>query len=178
MSDPNNPYQQPGQTPPPGAPGPYGAPPGAGQPGYGYPGPPQGGPGGTPPPGYPQPGGPGGTPPPGYPQQAPPQYPGAPGPGMAPPAGGPQYGSDPNAPYGYDPYGRPYSHKSKMVAGILQILVGGVGAGRWYTGHTGMAVAQLLTCGGMGIWSLIDGILFLTKDDRTDAQGRPLRSGS
>jgi TM2 domain-containing membrane protein YozV len=86
------------------------------------------------------------------------------------------YGGDPNAPYGFDPYGRPYSNKSKIIAGVLQLLVGGVGAGRWYTGHTGMAVAQLLTCGGLGIWALVDGILFLVKDDRTDAQGRPLRS--
>ncbi|MGX1271934.1 hypothetical protein RKD18_005128 [Streptomyces phaeoluteigriseus] len=38
-----------------------------------------------------------------------------------------------------------------------------------------MGVAQLLTCGGLGIWALIDGILFLTSNDRTDAQGRVLR---
>ncbi|WP_165985150.1 TM2 domain-containing protein [Streptomyces sp. YIM 98790] len=73
------------------------------------------------------------------------------------------------------PNGQPYSEKSKMVAGILQILVGGLGAGRWYTGHTGIAIAQLLTCGGLGVWALIDGILFLTSNDRTDAQGRILK---
>ncbi|MGP4110417.1 TM2 domain-containing protein [Streptomyces sp. 4N509B] len=155
MSD-SNPYQQPPQGQP-GAPGPYGPPPAAGQPGYGYPGPPAGAPGAPP-------GAPGG-----YPQQSQP-YPGAPVPG------GPMYGGDPNAPYGYAPDGRPYSRKSKIIAGVLQLLVGGLGAGRFYTGHTGMAIAQLLTCGGLGIWALIDGILFLVKDDRTDAQGLPLRS--
>ncbi|MGA4538775.1 TM2 domain-containing protein [Uniformispora flossi] len=78
---------------------------------------------------------------------------------------------DPNAPFGYDPSGRPFSQKSKVAAGVLQILLGTFGAGRWYTGHKGMALAQLFTCGGLGIWALIDGILFLTSNDRTDSKG-------
>ncbi len=77
---------------------------------------------------------------------------------------------------GTAPNGQPYSEKSKMTAGLLQIFVGGLGIGRFYTGHTGMAIAQLLTCGGCGIWSLIDGIMLLTQDGATDAQGRVLRS--
>ncbi|KAB8160312.1 NINE protein [Streptomyces sp. 3MP-14] len=125
----------------------------------------------------PPPGQPGQQPGYGYPGQQPASTP----PGYGYPQGGgygaqPGYAPDPSAPYGYDPYGRPYSHKSKIVAGVLQILLGGLGAGRWYTGHAGMAVAQLLTCGGLGIWSLIDGILFLVKDDRTDGDGRVLKS--
>ncbi|MDH6577158.1 TM2 domain-containing protein [Kitasatospora sp. MAP5-34] len=68
------------------------------------------------------------------------------------------------------------SDKSKVTAGLLQIFLGGFGAGRFYTGHTGMAIAQLCTCGGLGFWALIDGIIFLTSNDRTDAQGRKLRS--
>ncbi|MCX5407657.1 TM2 domain-containing protein [Streptomyces sp. NPDC002886] len=74
------------------------------------------------------------------------------------------------------PNGQPYSDKSKLVAGLLQIFLGGLGIGRFYTGHTGMAIAQLLTCGGLGFWALIDGILFLVKDDRTDKAGRVLRA--
>ncbi|MEU1593749.1 TM2 domain-containing protein [Streptomyces sp. NPDC005708] len=81
----------------------------------------------------------------------------------------------PEAPYGVDPLGRPYSDKSKIVAGILQIFLGGFGVGRFYVGSTGVAIAQLFTCGGFGIWALIDGILFLTSNDRTDKQGRVLR---
>lgn len=112
-----------------------------------------------------------------YAQQPPGPPPGQPGYGypQAPPVSGP-YGGDPNAPYGYDPYGRPISHKSKIVAGVLQLFIGGLGIGRFYTGHIGMAVAQLLTCGGLGIWSLIDGIIFLVSDNRTDSEGRVLRS--
>jgi TM2 domain-containing membrane protein YozV len=60
------------------------------------------------------------------------------------------------------------------VAGLLQIFVGVFGVGRFYLGYNGVAVAQLLTCGGLGVWALIDGILILTGKVR-DPQGRPLR---
>lgn len=139
---------------------PYGQNPyGEQQPGYGYP---QGQPGQQPGYGYPQqPGQPGY----GYPQGGQPGY--------APPPG--TYTGDPNAPYGYDPMGRPYSDKSKVVAGVLQLFLGTLGIGRFYTGHTGMALGQLFTCGGCGIWALIDGIMLLAGNDATDAQGRVLR---
>jgi TM2 domain-containing membrane protein YozV len=80
--------------------------------------------------------------------------------------------SMPQPGYGADP-GAQWSDKSKITAGILQLVLGGVGAGRWYTGHKGIAIAQLLTCGGLGIWALVDGIMMLT-GKVTDAQGRPL----
>ncbi|MFM9615192.1 TM2 domain-containing protein [Streptomyces niveiscabiei] len=79
------------------------------------------------------------------------------------------------APYGYDPQGRPYSDKSKLAAGLLQIFLGGFGVGRFYVGNVGIGIAQLLTCGGFGIWALIDGIIFLVSNGRTDKQGRVLR---
>ncbi|WP_059006974.1 TM2 domain-containing protein [Streptomyces specialis] len=124
---------------------------------------------------YPR-GGPGGHPP-GYPGAYPAGYPaGFPG-AYPPPAVYPgMYPYDPAAPYGYDRRGRPFSHKSKILAGVLQLLFGTFGAGRFYTGHIGMAVAQLLTCGGLGFWAIIDGVLFLASEDRTDASGRVLRS--
>ncbi|MGW2251449.1 TM2 domain-containing protein [Kitasatospora sp. NPDC001660] len=92
------------------------------------------------------------------------------------------YPPQPGQPYPGQPYpGQPYpgmpeySDKSKIVAGILQLFLGGFGIGRFYTGHIGMGIAQLLTCGGFGFWALIDGIMFLVSNDRTDAQGRLLR---
>jgi len=81
----------------------------------------------------------------------------------------------PDAPYGFDPQGRPYSDKSKIVAGILQLFLGYLGIGRFYVGSVGVGIAQLLTCGGLGVWALIDGIIFLTSNDRKDSQGRVLR---
>ncbi|MFJ5234265.1 TM2 domain-containing protein [Kitasatospora sp. NPDC088391] len=68
------------------------------------------------------------------------------------------------------------SDKSKIVAGLLQIFFGYLGIGRFYTGHTGIALAQLFTCGGLFIWATIDGIIFLVSNTRTDAQGRVLSS--
>ena len=82
---------------------------------------------------------------------------------------------DPSAPYGRHPVtGEPYSDKQKIVAGLLQLFLGGFGAGRFYLGDTGIALAQLFTCGGLGIWALIDAIMILMGNVR-DKQGRPLR---
>jgi hypothetical protein len=149
------------------------------QPGYGYPnaGPQAGGqadPYGYPQQGYPQQGYPQqGYPQQGYPQGYPQQgYPQQGYPGSVP-AG--TYTGDPNAPYGYDPYGRPYSDKSKVVAGVLQLTLGTLGIGRFYIGNVGMGLAQLFTCGGLGIWALIDGIMLLTGNNHTDSDGRVLR---
>jgi hypothetical protein len=89
-------------------------------------------------------------------------------------------GASPDAPYGIDPVsGMPFSDKQKMVAGLLQIFVGWAGAGRFYTGHTGIAIAQIATwllCGLGSIWTLIDGIMMLT-GKVTDSDSRPLRDG-
>jgi TM2 domain-containing membrane protein YozV len=83
------------------------------------------------------------------------------------------------APYGIHPgTGIPYSDKSKLAAGLLNIFVAGVG--RMYIGQVGLGVAQLLvtifTCGIGALWPIIDGIIILTKDDAKDAQGRILKS--
>jgi len=113
-------------------------------------------------------------PPPPPPSPAPsPGYAGYTPPGV--PAGA--YGISSQAPYGLHPgTGIPYSDKSKIVAGLLQILVP-FGVGRFYIGDTGIGVAQLIvaffTC---GLWSIIDGIIILVKDDAKDANGYILRS--
>jgi TM2 domain-containing membrane protein YozV len=127
-----------------------------------------------------------GTPPPQQPGYPPPgQYP--PPPGQYPPPAGqypPTY-MDPAAPYGRHPLtGEPLSDKSKVVAGLLQLLglFGLVGIGRIYLGYTGLGIAQLvvglITCGiGAIIWGIIDAVLLLT-DKVRDPEGRPLRDGT
>ena len=52
--------------------------------------------------------------------------------------------------------------KSQVVALILAALVGALGVHRFYLGYTGIGIAQLLTLGGCGIWSLIDLVRILT----------------
>ncbi|MCV7217910.1 TM2 domain-containing protein [Mycobacterium crocinum] len=125
----------------------------------------------------PQFGGTEGVPPPNY-QAPPPSYP------MPPQYPGPGGYVDPSAPFGRHPVtGEPLSDKSKVVAGLLQLLglFGLVGIGRIYLGYTGLGIAQLLvglvTCGiGAVVWGIVDGILILT-DKVRDPQGRPLRDG-
>ncbi|MFI1922960.1 MULTISPECIES: TM2 domain-containing protein [unclassified Streptomyces] len=156
--------QQPPQPPPSGYGYPAGAPGGPQDAGPGQPGPG--------PYGYPQTGQP-------YPGYAHPGYPGPGYPGPGYPAGGyippGTFTGDPQAPYGYDLMGRPYSEKSKIVAGVLQLTLGSFGVGRFYMGDVGIGLAQLFTCGGLGIWALIDGIILLVSDDKTDSNGRILR---
>jgi TM2 domain-containing membrane protein YozV len=86
-----------------------------------------------------------------------------------------------SAPFGIEPMtGMPYSDKSKMVAGLLQLFAGAFGVGRFYTGHIGIAIAQIVvvwaSCGIGIIWPIVDGIMMLT-GRVTDAEGRPLRDG-
>lgn len=64
-----------------------------------------------------------------------------------------------------------YAQKSKIVAGLLGLFLGGLGVHNFYLGYTGKAVAQLLlTLIGWiiligpiisGIWALIESVLIL-----------------
>jgi len=110
---------------------------------------------------------------------------GAPGamPG-APPVAAP--GSYPGAVPGGYPGAQANPLKSKMVAGLLGIFVGGFGVHRFYLGYNTIGIIQVLvtvvggiiTCGfgaiGGCIWGLVEGILILTGSINRDAQGRPL----
>lgn len=102
-----------------------------------------------------------------------------PPPGQVPPPPG-QYPPPPGGggawPPGYNP-----NAKSKVVAGILGILLGGWGVHRFYLGYTNIGIIQIIvticTCGIGAIWGLIEGIMILTGSEgfRTDANGVPLR---
>jgi TM2 domain-containing membrane protein YozV len=73
------------------------------------------------------------------------------------------------APTGARPAGA--SPKSRLVAFLLCFLVGVFGVHRFYVGKIGTGVAQLLTIGGLGIWTFVDLILIIL-GEFTDKEGR------
>lgn len=68
----------------------------------------------------------------------------------------------------------PVSDKEWLVTLLLCFFLGCFGVHRFYTGHIGIGVVQLLTLGGCGIWTLIDFIMIITGGLK-DAQGRALK---
>jgi TM2 domain-containing membrane protein YozV len=107
------------------------------------------------------------------------------------PPGGYPYAA---APYGVHPItGEPYSDKSKVTAGLLQLLlpfVGVCGVGRLYAGHIAIGIVQLvgmlmgwvlmivligfLIVPAIWLWTVIDGIVLLVGEPR-DGLGRLMR---
>lgn len=70
--------------------------------------------------------------------------------------------------------------KSKLVAGLLGVLLGGLGIHRFYLGYVSIGIAQiavtLCTVGLGAVWGFIEGILILIGNSiTTDAEGRPLK---
>jgi TM2 domain-containing membrane protein YozV len=46
--------------------------------------------------------------------------------------------------------------KDPQTSLLISIFVGAYGIDRFYIGDTGLGVGKLLTCGGLGIWAIID----------------------
>jgi TM2 domain-containing membrane protein YozV len=57
---------------------------------------------------------------------------------------------------------------------LAAVLGGSLGLDRFMLGHTGLGVVKLLTCGGLGVWRMIDVVLIVTGNLK-DAQGNSLR---
>ena len=65
------------------------------------------------------------------------------------------------------------SEKDWIVTLLLCIFFGGIGAHRFYAGKVGTGVIQLITCGGCGIWSLID-LIMIIMGKFTDKEGNEI----
>ncbi len=109
-------------------------------------------------------------------------------PRATPPATVPSFGfQSPLPSTGTDFYPNPYasyhptyaavpSDRNRIVAGLLQLIIPGVG--RMYLGYAAHGVLQLILtpCLGVGwFWSVIDGILILAGGLKMDGYGRKLQ---
>jgi TM2 domain-containing membrane protein YozV len=116
-------------------------------------------------------------------------YGGPPG-GYGPPGGG-GYGPPPAGSYGYgvNPYAAPAydaqlvvarSEKSRSTALLLAYLPGlfGIfGIDRFYRGQVLLGILKLISCGGIGIWALVD-LILLALGEAKDSEGKLLNMPS
>ncbi|NQU32133.1 MAG: TM2 domain-containing protein [Bacteroidetes bacterium] len=51
--------------------------------------------------------------------------------------------------------------KDPTISLIISLLGGSLGIDRFFIGDTGMGMGKLLTCGGLGIWAVVDWFLIM-----------------
>lgn len=51
--------------------------------------------------------------------------------------------------------------KDPTTSLIVSILAGSLGIDRFMIGDTGLGVGKLLTCGGLGIWTIVDWFMIM-----------------
>ena len=60
--------------------------------------------------------------------------------------------------------------KDPTTSLLISIFAGHLGIDRFYIGDVGMGVGKLLTCGGLGIWTIVDWFLIMdaTRDKNAE----------
>ncbi|MEU0488178.1 TM2 domain-containing protein [Nocardiopsis changdeensis] len=69
----------------------------------------------------------------------------------------------------------PVSPKNWLVTVLLSFFLGYLGVHRFYAGKIGTGVLMLVTCGGVGVWALIDFIMVLLGRFQ-DSDGLPIKN--
>ena len=61
-------------------------------------------------------------------------------------------------------------YKNPQTLLIVSIFLGHFGVDRFMLGETGLGIAKLLTCGGLGIWTIVDWFLIMGKTKESNYQ--------
>ena len=67
------------------------------------------------------------------------------------------------------------SEKDWLVTLLLSLFLGSLGVHRFYVGKIGTGILQLITCGGCGIWTLVDFIMIITGKFK-DSNGNEIKN--
>lgn len=67
------------------------------------------------------------------------------------------------------------SPKGFVPALLLCLLLGFLGAHRFYVGKIGTGILMLLTLGGLGIWNLVD-LIIIAVGNFKDSDGLPVKA--
>jgi TM2 domain-containing membrane protein YozV len=65
------------------------------------------------------------------------------------------------------------SEKNWLTTLLLCIFLGNFGVHRFYAGKIGTGILMLLTCGGCGIWTIVD-LIMLIMGNFTDKDGNAI----
>ena len=62
------------------------------------------------------------------------------------------------------------NYKNPTTVLILSIFLGYLGVDRFMLGQTGLGVLKLLTCGGLGVWAIVDWFIISGKTKEINYQ--------
>jgi TM2 domain-containing membrane protein YozV len=60
--------------------------------------------------------------------------------------------------------------KDPVITLVISIVGGSLGIDRFFIGDTGLGIAKLLTCGGLGVWTIVDWFLIMGRTREVNMQ--------